>query len=994
MTIVQTPRRTVVPQMVGMTVAQPYHVHHAVSAAMPTPIKTQQAMSPQQMSLLPPPIAAPTVIQQQSVAKPPAPNGAVAVAQATAQHQMQQSRGPHVSNKSLGHYILGKTIGEGTFGKVKLGRHILTGEKVAVKVLEKDRIIEVADVERVAREVQLLKLIRHPHVVQLFEIIETKGQLYLIMEYACGGELFDYIVNTQRIPEPEACQFFHQIIAGVEKIHSMNVVHRDLKPENLLLDEHKKVKIVDFGLSNSFMDKQRLKTACGSPCYAPPEMVAGHSYVPQSCDLWCCGVILFAMVCGYLPFEDNNTSALYKKILAANYTPPAFISNSVKELIAGLLTVEPSHRFTIARVRAHEWYRQVSEASTRPRDLLPGQLGLDEDVLLSLKQHGFPREYAISCLQLNKHNNVTTTYYLLAAKRRRMMERLQFRKSDEENGHQRPAMSPSTSPAGEGDVAVAVVENSSQGFMATGQDATPLPGSRDHKILATPTTVGSPAAGVLPGASAMDPRSEPAVSFPSRLFTPPHTATTPRRETSTGDAAPSPSATTAGPLRGAQEAVDALSASLGASRPGVGVVRGAGGRAVAGPSGSLGQAFATSPAPAFTSSVGSNISGGSASMRAGAGSPIAAGGPVTAVTGTVPQVAAAPSTPRARGYPVASWAAGPCGSCGAREPAPPPPSPGGPSVCSGSAVTPQRSPEQRGAPHSAREPRAYGAGGILSALWSRGTGYATGSSGLPATSSTGSTSMPSGGNPELSPPPSARDLQPGTPKGPALVASNQGTPVRRPTPQQQPQNLQQPQSAAVMPQVTNVDRRPLGAAATPPSAMAAAAAFAGTATASAEAREASRSAEIRRRAAGYPDVVRQTQSQQSTPTATPTPQQQHQHQLQQQLQQQQQVPQSPRPEARYVIRQPLTLGSAPAPRNPSTTPLSARARMQPASHAAPQPATPRGSLSAREHSSRGAVPLAAPASVGSAVARSTPNPQQPAARMAYPTAWAFGGRIR
>jgi len=326
--------------------------------------------------------------------------------------------------KSIGHYILGKTIGEGTFGKVKLGTHILTGERVAVKVLEKERIVEVADVERVAREVHILKLIRHPHIVQLYEIIETRRQLYLIMEYASGGELFDYIVANGRVHEPEACCFFHQIIAGVEKIHAMNIVHRDLKPENLLLDDHRNIKIVDFGLSNVFRDGQLLKTACGSPCYAAPEMIAGHNYVPYLTDLWSCGVILFALVCGYLPFEDQNTAALYKKILDANYRPPKFITEAVRGLIAGLLTTDPHRRFTIPMVRAHPWYRQLPESSVKPRDLVPGQNGLEEDVLRDLDSFGFPRDYAVRCLELNKHNHVTTTYYLLAEKKRRMLDRL------------------------------------------------------------------------------------------------------------------------------------------------------------------------------------------------------------------------------------------------------------------------------------------------------------------------------------------------------------------------------------------------------------------------------------------------------------------------------------------------------------------------------------------------------------------------------------------
>mmetsp|Transcript_73652 Transcript_73652/g.159357 ORF Transcript_73652/g.159357 Transcript_73652/m.159357 type:complete len:780 (-) Transcript_73652:189-2528(-) len=326
--------------------------------------------------------------------------------------------------KSIGHYILGKTIGEGTFGKVKLGTHILTGERVAVKVLEKERIVEVADVERVAREVHILKLIRHPHIVQLYEIIETRRQLYLIMEYASGGELFDYIVANGRVQEAEASRFFHQIIAGVEKIHAMHIVHRDLKPENLLLDEHRSIKIVDFGLSNVFRDEQLLKTACGSPCYAAPEMIAGHSYVPSLCDLWSCGVILFALVCGYLPFEDQQTAELYKKILAASYRPPKFISEAVKDLIAGLLTTDPSRRFTIPVIRSHPWYRQIAESSTPPADLSPGQMGLEEDVLRELDAFGFPRDYAVKCLEMNKHNHVTTTYYLLAEKKRRMLDTL------------------------------------------------------------------------------------------------------------------------------------------------------------------------------------------------------------------------------------------------------------------------------------------------------------------------------------------------------------------------------------------------------------------------------------------------------------------------------------------------------------------------------------------------------------------------------------------
>jgi len=328
--------------------------------------------------------------------------------------------------KSIGHYVVLKTIGEGTFGKVKLGTHILTGEQVAVKVLEKERIVDIADVERVAREIHILKLIRHPHIIQLYEIIETPRQLYLIMEYASGGELFDYIVQHGRAKEPEACRFLHQILAGIEQVHSMHVVHRDLKPENLLLDERRDIKIVDFGLSNTHQVGQLLQTACGSPCYAAPEMIAGHQYEPSMVDIWSCGVILFALVCGYLPFEDQNTAELYNKILNAEYEIPNFVSPEVSSLIAGMLTTDPGKRLTIEGIRWHPWYRQIPEASIRlgtpdfrasANQQANGKSTFDEELLQQLENYGFARDYAVKCLQTNKHNHVTTTYYLLYQKK-------------------------------------------------------------------------------------------------------------------------------------------------------------------------------------------------------------------------------------------------------------------------------------------------------------------------------------------------------------------------------------------------------------------------------------------------------------------------------------------------------------------------------------------------------------------------------------------------
>jgi len=164
------------------------------------------------------------------------------------------------------------------------------------------------------------------------------------MEYANGGELFDYIVNNSKIDEKEAWYIFQQIISGIEYIHKLNVVHRDMKPENLLLDHDKTIKIVDFGLSNTFKKDEPLKTACGSPCYAAPEMIAGKVYDGTKADIWSWGVILYALVCGYLPFEDNNTASLYKKIMDGDYRVPEFVSPQVQDLIVKILNIDPEKR--------------------------------------------------------------------------------------------------------------------------------------------------------------------------------------------------------------------------------------------------------------------------------------------------------------------------------------------------------------------------------------------------------------------------------------------------------------------------------------------------------------------------------------------------------------------------------------------------------------------------------------------------------------------------
>ena len=293
---------------------------------------------------------------------------------------------------------------------------------MAIKILVKDRITDKKDIERVSREIKILKQIRHPNVIQLYEvilieIIETPKELYLITEYAEGGELFDYIVSNIKIKEPEACKFFHQIVSGTCYLHKHQIAHRylllrDLKPENLLLDYKKQLKIVDFGLSNIYKENETLTTACGSPCYAAPEMIEGKQYVGSQVDAWSCGIILFALLCGYLPFEDPVTSVLYKKIVSGSFTIPHFVSPEATDLIRKILNTDPKIRYTFEDIKKHRWFRQIEPSPEKRFDE-----DIDSHILNLLGSYGFDPEIAIPQIKNNKHNNITTTYYLLAKKR-------------------------------------------------------------------------------------------------------------------------------------------------------------------------------------------------------------------------------------------------------------------------------------------------------------------------------------------------------------------------------------------------------------------------------------------------------------------------------------------------------------------------------------------------------------------------------------------------
>ena len=256
----------------------------------------------------------------------------------------------------IGDYIVKNTIGKGTFSRVKLGINKYTGEKVAIKILDKLKIVEKEDLERIIREMTMLSELDNEHVIKIYQIYEDDNNYLIIMEYCEGGELFNYIVEKQRLSENETAFFYYQIIEGIEYIHSKGIAHRDLKPENLLLDKDKKIKIIDFGLSNYFDGIQKLETPCGSPCYASPEMVGGNKYNGFFIDVWATGIILFAMLCGYLPFEDDNNDMLFKQILSGKINYPSHLSDLSKDLLNKIIETDPEKRIKIEEIKKHPFY--------------------------------------------------------------------------------------------------------------------------------------------------------------------------------------------------------------------------------------------------------------------------------------------------------------------------------------------------------------------------------------------------------------------------------------------------------------------------------------------------------------------------------------------------------------------------------------------------------------------------------------------------------------
>ncbi|KAE8607520.1 hypothetical protein XENTR_v10011203 [Xenopus tropicalis] len=317
---------------------------------------------------------------------------------------------PHIGN-----YRLLKTIGKGNFAKVKLARHVLTGKEVAVKIIDKTQL-NSSSLQKLFREVRIMKVLNHPNIVKLFEVIETEKTLYLVMEYASGGEVFDYLVAHGRMKEKEARAKFRQIVSAVQYCHQKLIVHRDLKAENLLLDSDMNIKIADFGFSNEFTFGNKLDTFCGSPPYAAPELFQGKKYDGPEVDVWSLGVILYTLVSGSLPFDGQNLKELRERVLRGKYRIPFYMSTDCENLLKKFLILNPAKRGTLEQIMRDRWMNVGHEEDELKPYVEPIPDYKDPKRTELMITMGYTREEISDSLVNQKYNEVMATYLLLGYK--------------------------------------------------------------------------------------------------------------------------------------------------------------------------------------------------------------------------------------------------------------------------------------------------------------------------------------------------------------------------------------------------------------------------------------------------------------------------------------------------------------------------------------------------------------------------------------------------
>nr|XP_019554258.2 uncharacterized protein LOC109423725 isoform X2 [Aedes albopictus] len=334
----------------------------------------------------------------------------------------------------VGYYELDKTIGKGNFAVVKLASNVITNSKVAIKIIDKTCLDE-ENLAKTFREISILKVLHHPHITRLYEVMESRNKIYLVTEHAARGEIFDHLVAHGRMKEEEASRIFSQIISAVDYCHSKGIVHRDLKAENVLLDNEMNVKLADFGFSNTFSEGTPLRTWCGSPPYAAPEVFQGVEYDGPKSDIWSLGVVLYVLVCGALPFDGATLHDLRSVVVAGKFRIPFFMSQECEHLIRHMLVVEPEKRYTLKQIANHKWLEMYNAIPMLEKASYLATEGANLDTIVMthmLQLPGLTADMIAQSVHENRFDHIYAIYYLLVDKlkqKRKEKSRLQHHAS-------------------------------------------------------------------------------------------------------------------------------------------------------------------------------------------------------------------------------------------------------------------------------------------------------------------------------------------------------------------------------------------------------------------------------------------------------------------------------------------------------------------------------------------------------------------------------------
>ena len=323
--------------------------------------------------------------------------------------------------KQIGNYQLGQEIGSGAFGKVLLGKHITTEEKVAIKILDKIKLSKTPDdYQLVKQELSILKIVKHKYIVRLFEILETSRYIFIVMEYCEGGDIMNYIISKGRLSENESLKFFHQLINALFYLHSQSIAHRDVKIDNLLLDSNKDLKLIDFGLSTKYKEDELLNQPCGTIVYAAPEVLDYKDYRGMLADVWSCGIVLYGMLSGFLPFGDSDDEINKKMVLSGKIKMPNFFSEGAINLLKHMLDINPLTRFTLDDIMEHPWFNKIKYNITPGIIVGVNRIPVDEKIVDLCVAYNLDKDKVRNSVIKNKFNTESAVYYLLVQKMKKM----------------------------------------------------------------------------------------------------------------------------------------------------------------------------------------------------------------------------------------------------------------------------------------------------------------------------------------------------------------------------------------------------------------------------------------------------------------------------------------------------------------------------------------------------------------------------------------------